>query len=232
MNLRNAAILLNILFLAALPPGSWAAVDATTWKTTVRQFLATRLPAVSAGSEREIRVSDPDPRLQLPACPQPAEAFWPANARQHGSTVVGLRCAGEDGWQVFLPVQILEWTTVVVASRPLRPGERLQAADLKLQRVARDQLQGEPYEGSDRLVGAVTRQAIAAGQPVTHRMTCQVCRGDEVRIRAGDGQFEVVVKGIAEGSGNAGDRLPVRNLSSRRTVQAVVDGAGLVRVNL
>lgn len=232
MKLRNAGIVLSFFLFCGQPDGAEPAAGSELLSTTVRQFLAAQLAPAIAGSEREITVASPDPRLQLAACPQTPIAFWPGNARQTGATVVGVRCPGEGGWQVFLPVTIAEWSTVIVASRPLRPGERLQQADLKPLRISRDQLRGNTVDDPGKLMGAVTRQAIAAGQPLTDLLTCQICRGDEVSIAAGDGSFEVSMKGIAQGAGNVGDKVPVRNLSSRRTIQAVVMATGKVRVAL
>lgn len=232
MKLRNAGILLSFFVASVSVAGTESGAGTSPLVTIARQFLAAELPAASKDSEREIRVTEPDPRLQLAACASAPLAFWPANARQTGNTVVGVRCPDANGWQVFLPVQIQEWSTVLVASRPLRPGERLQADDIKPMRVSRDQLRGDTVQDPKALLGTLTRQAIAAGQPLTRQLTCQICRGDEVRIAAGQPGFEVIMKGIAQGAGNIGDRVSVRNLSSRRTVQAEVVGTGLVRVNL
>lgn len=232
MNLRNAGFLLSFFVIGTTVAGDETRYSSAPLAALARQFLAAELPAASPDSEREIRVAEPDPRLQLTACPTAAEAFWPANARQTGNTVVGIRCPEQNGWQIFLPVQIQEWSTVLVASRPLRPGESLQADDMKPMRVSRDQLRGDAVQDPKALLGSLTRQAIAAGQPLTRQLTCQICRGDEVRIAAGLPGFEVFMKGVAQGAGNVGDRVNVRNLSSRRTVQAEVVAAGLVRVNL
>lgn len=232
MKLRNAGILLSFLVAGATVASAESGDSTSPLVAIARQFLAAELPAASKDSEREIRIAEPDPRLQLNACPSAPEVFWPANARQTGNTVVGVRCQSANGWQIFLPVQIQEWSTVLVASRPLRPGERLQADDMKPMRISRDQLRGDAVQEPKTLLGTLTRQAIAAGQPLTRQLTCQICRGDEVRIAAGQPGFEVIMKGIAQGAGNIGDRVSVRNLSSRRTVQAEVVAAGLVRVNL
>lgn len=232
MKLRNAGIVLSFFLFSGQAACAEANGSSDQLSATVRQFLAGQLAAATAGSEREITVASPDPRLQLASCPQPLTAFWPGNARQTGNTVVGVRCPAEGGWQVFLPVTIAEWSTVIVASRPLRPGERLQPADLKPLRISRDRLRGNTVDEPGKLLGAITRQAIAAGQPLTDLLTCQICRGDEVSIAAGDGSFEVIMKGIAQGAGNVGDKVPVRNLSSRRTIQAVVVATGKVRVAL
>lgn len=231
MKLRNAGFVLSFFMTTAIlaEPATVVSHELTE---RARQFLAAELPPATAGSEREINIAAPDPRLQLVPCPEAPVGFWPNNARQTGTTVVGVRCPVEGGWQLFLPVQIQEWASVLVASRPLRPGERLQPNDFKPAKVSRNQLRGEPYTDPSRLLGAATRQAIASGQPLTDNLVCQVCRGDSVDIAAGDDGFQVRMKGVAEGAGNVGDQIRVRSLSSRRTIQAVVSRGGEVQVRL
>jgi flagellar basal body P-ring formation protein FlgA len=226
MNLRNAVTVLSFFFATT----AVSAENETPLQQLARQFLAGNLPAVTAGVERELIIAEPDARLQLTNCATSPEPFWPNNARQSGSTVVGIRCPGNGGWQVFLPVRIQEWVSVQVASRPLRPGTRLAASDMKLMRVNREQLRGSPHSDSGSLIGAVTRSAVAAGQPLDDRLTCQVCKGDDVKILAELDGLQVVMAGLAEQSGNMGDRILVRNLSSRRPVQAEITAGGTVKV--
>ncbi len=117
MKLRNAGIVLGLL-LANGVAASAGNVDSASLMALARQFVAASLPPASGNAERTVRVSAPDPRLQLSACPQTPVAFWPNNARQTGTTVVGIRCPIAGGWQLFLPVQVQETVTVLVASRP------------------------------------------------------------------------------------------------------------------
>ncbi len=226
MNLRNVVTALSFFFATT----AVAAEAESPLQQLARQFLAGNLPAVTAGVERELVIAEPDPRLQLSTCASAPEPFWPNNARQSGSTVVGIRCPGNSGWQVFLPVRIQEWISVQVASRPLRPGTRLAAGDLKPMRVNRDQLRGSAHRDPAALIGAVTRSAVAAGQPLDDRLICQVCKGDDVKILAELDGLQVVMAGLAEQSGNLGDRILVRNLSSRRPVQAEITSGGTVKV--
>ncbi len=227
MKLRNAAAVLRFFFPTAVSSSE----TTMPLQQLARQFLAGNLPAVTAGVERELVIAEPDARLQLANCASNPEPFWPNNARQSGSTVVGIRCPGNGGWQVFLPVRIQEWVTVQVASRPLRAGTRLSADDLKPMRVNREQLRGNAHNKPEALVGAVTRSAVAAGQPLDDRLTCQVCKGDDVKILAQIDGLQVVMNGLAEQSGNLGDRILVRNLSSRRPLQAEIMAGGTVKVS-
>jgi flagella basal body P-ring formation protein FlgA len=59
-----------------------------------------------------------------------------------------------------------------------------------------------------------------------------VHRGDLVTIQARTGQLEVTAPGQARGAGAEGDLIRVKNLMSRRIVQATVQGTGLVEVDL
>ncbi len=53
---------------------------------------------------------------------------------------------------------------------------------------------------------------------------------DKVRIVARPGAFEVIMMGEAMRDGGLRDRIPVRNLSSGRVVEAIISGAGEVEI--
>jgi len=55
-----------------------------------------------------------------------------------------------------------------------------------------------------------------------------VNKGDEVRIRSGQGLIAVSMNGTALGSGMPGEQIPVRNVQSDRVVKAWIVAPGLV----
>jgi len=107
-----------------------------------------------------------DPRLSIPACPEPVEIAWRSDAR---SSLLA-RCRAK-GWSLVIPV-------------------------------------------------ALERRA-AAG-----KAAAIVRRGQPVQVMANGNGFRVLVEGIAERDGRAGERLVVRNLRSgrRMLVDIGVDG--------
>ena len=238
MKLRNSLNKVLMLLATAFWPLIAAADSAAAapkpepLTELARQFIASQLPPASADVERRIDVADPDPRLRLDTCRSKIEGFWPGNGRRIGHTVIGLRCIDEGGWQVFLPAEIAEWRTVVVAARQLPRGKRLDENDLRLKKAPVSQLRGQQYTSKRQLLGASLRQGVNTETPITNQLVCVICRGDTVTIRAEGNDFAISAKGEAMSHGNPGDRIPVRNLNSRRTIQATVSGPNQVSVAL
>ncbi len=55
-----------------------------------------------------------------------------------------------------------------------------------------------------------------------------VNKGDEVKIRSGDGPVAVSMNGTALGDGMPGEQIAVRNVQSERVIKAWVVAPGLV----
>jgi flagella basal body P-ring formation protein FlgA len=174
-----------------------------------------------------------DSRLQLPRCTQPLEAFEPPNGLKPGRLVVGVRCTGDKPWKLFVPVTVSLPGRVVVASRHLRRGQMIGTGDVELVERNLAALHGAYYEDASRVIGLklkrdLTRNAVLT--PKALEVDRLVRRGSEVTILAADPRIRVSVKGKALGSGAAGDRIKVENLSSGRRLSATVVGRGTVRV--
>jgi flagella basal body P-ring formation protein FlgA len=59
-----------------------------------------------------------------------------------------------------------------------------------------------------------------------------VKRGESIVLVASAGTMEVRMQGTAMSDASLGDRVRVKNLSSERVVEGVVDGPGVVRVTM
>ena len=175
-----------------------------------------------------------DPRLRLAPC-QRIQAYLPAGARLWGRTRVGLRCEqGPVRWNVFWPVTVRVWGQAVVAAAPLRPGEPLTAADLKLAEV---DLAAEPAPAvlqPAALIGRSVTRALEAGHALRTsdvRPRRWFALGDTVTVNVlGDG-FHVQAEGRAMAHGDEGQCARIR-AENGRTVCAMPVGERLAELRL
>src|SRR5471032_2435317 len=132
---------------------------------SVRAAALVFLTQQAAGlpGKADITVTPVFPR-GLAAC-STLEPFLPAGSRLWGRTTVGVRCAGERPWTLYLQARVSVMATYFVAARAVAPGEVLTAADL----VPRDgDLTAMPLAivtDPSQAVGAVTLSRLAAGLP-------------------------------------------------------------------
>lgn len=178
----------------------------------------------------EVTVHRLDPRLRLPACSVPLATEIPAAGRPLGSVAVNVRCA-DPAWSLFVPGRVSVHRPVVVmaASRPR--GAVLSASDLALEHRELGTLPAGYVADPAELVGKELRrpvQARAVVLPGMARAPELVRRGERVTLQAAAGGIAVHSEGEALNAGALGERVRVRNLSTRRVVEGTVGGDGLV----
>ncbi|ASV97775.1 flagellar basal body P-ring formation chaperone FlgA [Paraburkholderia aromaticivorans] len=174
----------------------------------------------------DITVAPAFPR-GLAACTT-LEPFMPSGARLWGRMTVGVRCAGERPWTIYLQARIALHATYYLAARAMAPGEVLTAADL----VARDgDLTGLPQAivtDPSQAVGSVTLTRVAGGMPLRRDMlksASAVSIGQTVRVvAAGDG-FAISAEGSAMNNASPGQQVRVKTANGQIISGIVKDGA-------
>ncbi|MGE8490554.1 MAG: flagellar basal body P-ring formation chaperone FlgA [Paraburkholderia nemoris] len=156
------------------------------------------------------------------------EPFMPSGARLWGRMTVGVRCAGERPWTIYLQARISLHATYYLAARAMSPGEVLTAADL----VARDgDLTGLPQAivtDPSQAVGSVTLTRVAGGMPLRRDMlksASSVSIGQTVRVvAAGDG-FAISAEGSAMNNASPGQQVRVKTANGQIISGIVKDGS-------
>lgn len=199
---------------------------------TVRQFIDESLPP-RPGMRREVEINPLDPRLRLADCDKPLQAFTPGSQRGSGSLTVGVRCEGSSPWKIYVSARIKVFRPVVIANRPLPKGSPINLADVELQERDVTRLTDGFFTDPHALAGMLAKRPLGSGEILSAsnlQAPTLVNKGDKVRIVARPGAFEVIMMGEAMRDGGLGDRIPVRNLSSGRVVEAIISGAGEVEI--
>ncbi len=200
-------------------------------RTAVLDFIRAEL-----GDDPDIRpeVKPLDARLRLHACSQPLHVFWGPGARRQGNTTLGVACEDGKPWKIYVQARIAVFRPVAVAAHGLLRGERLRAADLRLERRDVSRLRGGYLEDAERFIGYRIRYNVNAGsvlQPRQFEAPRLVRRGERVSLLARRGGVQVRMAGEALTDGALGATVRVRNLSSRRIVQGEVIGKGRVLIH-
>ncbi|HZZ10484.1 MAG TPA: flagellar basal body P-ring formation chaperone FlgA [Paraburkholderia sp.] len=215
-NLRAAAVP-----QAAPLPGQQ---DAETIRSAALAFLQQQ----SAGlpGKVEITVAPAFPR-GLSACTV-LEPFMPSGARLWGRMTVGVRCAGERPWTIYLQARISLHATYYLAARAMAPGEVLSAADL----VARDgDLTGLPQAivtDPSQAVGSVSLVRVAGGMPLRRDMlksASAVSIGQTVHVVAAGQGFAISAEGSAMNNASPGQQVRVKTANGQIISGIVKDGS-------
>ena len=180
----------------------------------------------------EILFKELDPRLRLPKCAVALDAFLPGGAKPFGATSVGVRCRGVRPWTVYQRANVRVFERVLVASRFLAKNTILSPADLQAERRELSTLT-EYATTPENLLGKQLRRALPAGAVVVPQAVKGVPlirQGETVTLVMRQGGMEVRSSGIALGDAELGQRLRVRNESSKRVVEGTATASRLVEV--
>lgn len=228
-------ILYRIMLVAMLAAHSslaFPAHDLEDIAKVARQFIDDSLNETPF-SRREIQVRPLDPRLRLADCDQPLEAFMPNSQRSRSTMTIGVRCSGDSPWKVYVSAQVKLFQPVAALTRPVPGKTPLQADDIEFVETDITRLHRGYFLDPSELQGLMTKRALKRGEILTPdnvQTPLAVKKGNKIIIRASGGGIEVTMMGEALRSGGIGERIPVRNQSSGRTIEALIEGPGEVSV--
>ena len=123
--------------------------------------------------------------------------------------------------------------SIPVLSQALRNGDIIGPQDLHWIEVKEKSLQHDMILKESDISGLTPRRIILAGRPILSaelERPKMVERGDMITIIYAEGPLRLTAKGKALQAGSRGDTVRVANLSSNRTLDAVVTASQLVMV--
>ncbi|WP_175926434.1 flagellar basal body P-ring formation chaperone FlgA [Burkholderia cepacia] len=219
-NITNAA-------QPATPPGQQ---DPESIRRAALAFLQQQIAGLPGKTTATVTTAFP---RGLAACTT-LEPFMPTGARLWGRTTVGVRCAGERPWTVYLQAKVTVQATYYVAARQIAPGEPLSAADL----VARDGdltvLPLAVITDPAQAIGSTALARISAGLPLRQdllKSAASVSAGQTVRVVAAGPGFTISAEGSALANAAPGQSVRVR-MAAGQIVTAIVKDAGTVEIPL
>lgn len=122
---------------------------------------------------------------------------------------------------------------VPVLTREIAPGDVVRAQDIDWVRLPAMRVSQNIVTSQSQLVGMSPRHQIRPGDPIRTsdvQAPLVVTKGTQVDMTYTIGSLTLMARGRALQSGAVGDTVDVLNPRSSRTIQAVVEGPSIVRV--
>ncbi|HEN3655119.1 TPA: flagellar basal body P-ring formation protein FlgA [Yersinia enterocolitica] len=144
-----------------------------------------------------------------------------------------ISCPDAQGWEVSVTVKPDIYLPVWVAKNTLERGKMVAPDDIELKKKNISTAQGGYITDPDEIVGLTVKRRIRGLQVVTPSQLEQpvlVTRGQQVLMIAEQDGIEARMLGEALKNGRKGELIKVKNLSSKRTVTAIVDDMATVRM--
>ncbi|MGL4324091.1 MAG: flagellar basal body P-ring formation chaperone FlgA [Beijerinckiaceae bacterium] len=174
--------------------------------------------AMAMGARTELMVSD----LVLDARNRRFNAVITPAASQNGVRKTA-RISGSYSETVLVPV----------LSRHLQKGDAIRNDDFQMERREKDLAGDDAVTDAKSLLGRVARNAMRAGLVLRDRDLVRpiaVERNAMITMHLDVPGIQLTMKGKALDQGSIGEMISVQNLTSKRTVQGMVIGAGQVRI--
>jgi flagella basal body P-ring formation protein FlgA len=231
---RITATLLVALSLSCQFSGTAAAQD-ISGQQLLRQAALDELHHAYAKEPGrvEIEVATLDARLQVPICQEPLQTSVNRPSTNGGRVTVRVECLDSSPWSRYVAASVRLYQDIAVASRALPRGSIIGPGDVILKEQDISTLRGQVIKDPGVAVGQSVRRSVTADTALSLDLLeapVLVKRGDMVVLIAERGSIAIRETGTALQAGEAGRQIPVRNNSSDRVVQAVVTGAGEVKV--
>lgn len=198
-------------------------------------YTYTLLQAQARFNNPQVTVTPLDKRLRLQHCDGQLEAFTNREIHLAGNVTVGVRCHHPVAWTVYLPLQVKVMQPVVVIARPVSSNHVLTAQDLRLEQRDIGSLRQGYMANIAAVVGQQVKYSLGLGTVIQDnhlRPLNVVKRGESIVLVAGVGGMEVRMQGTALADASMGDRVRVKNHSSERIIEGIVDSPGIVRVTM
>ena len=198
-----------------------------------RQFLDANIDSAQY-SRVNIKMGRLDPRLRLTECEIPLTATLAAGSRFAGKTTVHISCNGSVPWTAYLSAQINLYANVIKTAQPLSIGHILQKSDLVKSEENLSQLKYGFFTDSQSLIGKQLKRRLPQNRVIKAnyvKSATLVKRGELVSIIAQNSGYSVKMTGTAMMNGARGDRIRVKNLSSKRIIEGIVKESGVVSIN-
>lgn len=203
--------------------------DIGALKQTVTQFL--RKQAVGLPGDIRVTVGSIDPRLKLPACPQP-EAFLPRSSKAWGKTTVGVRCTVPQAWTVYISASVHVQSEYIAAAVPLAQGQTVTESDIA--KVKGDLTAMPPgiITEASQAIGRTVASSVSVGAPLRQdalRNQQAIQQGQAVRIVLNGAGFSVTSEARALNNANEGQMTQVRTPNGQ-VVSGIAKLGGIVEL--
>jgi flagella basal body P-ring formation protein FlgA len=137
-----------------------------------------------------------------------------------------VRYGSQRRFAIWARVKITAPSTRIVALQNLPGGQRIEAAQVRLEPTETFP-SSQPAPSLDQVLGLVPRRSIAAGAALTKNLLDapkEVERGAVVEVEVHSGGARLSLEGRAQNSGRRGDAIPIRNLATGKSFSARVAG--------
>lgn len=147
------------------------------------------------------------------------------------SNVVRIKCTRKNNpYTVNVPVTVNVARATTIASANIPKGTTITADLLEDSFVNESSNTSAVITDKSMILGSKARRDIRAGEQIKVSDFCVIAKGDIVTIVASTNNLEIKTQGQALEEGKVNDLIQVKNVKTKKVIQAVVTGPNTVKV--
>jgi len=229
--------LLVVVVISCIIPTDLSAKDGPQSMLELRRLALNFIQQQNdSSSNSRIEFARWDTRLKLSKCDSnKIQVFYPGKQQRLGNVSIGLRCLEGKSWTIYLRAFITMKQKVVFSKRFIGRGNVITKDDLVIDTIEVSNTNRKYFHLTKNIIGQVAKRNIRIGQKISATVlkpAMIIKRGHEVTIIARTAGILIRTKGKALSDGAKGQIVKVRNLRSKRELQATVIAPNTVKVNM
>lgn len=203
--------------------------DMSNIKNQISDFLYS-LPEIQNNNDTKVSIHSVDRRIKLSKCDS-LNFKIASGSRLLGKTSVRVVCDAPKAWSFYIATTISRYDEIMALNGSFSRGHVLKESDIYTTRKDLSKLPFGYITDSKDAIGKQLKRHMQVGRVLTpSHLTNPVVikRGEIVALQRKSSGFMVSMKGQAMMDGAIGDRIRVKNTSSKRIIEGQVERAGLV----
>jgi flagella basal body P-ring formation protein FlgA len=230
------SILSVFLFFATISTNVTASQSLDLLQKKIEEHVLNELSTYTEGKVH-VSADKIDPRMNLKACSDDKLViFNPYQTPMLNTNTMAIKCLEtENHWTLYIPVRVTILKSILVARRALIKGNQVKDADIYQTEMDTQKLKQGYFTDKNELVGLICKHDISPDSPLNPyniELAKLVHKGEQITIVASNDNLTVSMDGIALNEGVLGDTIKVKNLTSKRIIEAQVTGNKNVRIIL
>ena len=196
----------------------------------ILQYITSSL---TSGTEYKIKPGQFDNRLQLPLCAEALEIFSHNGSLKSGRNAIGVKCNSEKKWTIYNSVIIFIYEDVIVLSQTVRRGEIFSRNSFRLEKRELSTLRSGYISDPQLIINKQATRNLGADTVINKSNITEpklIKRGEKITINASTLGLNISMAGIAMMDGIKGQSIRIKNVKSKRLIQATVVKPGQVEV--
>jgi len=190
------------------------------------------LPEMRRDNDTSIKVNAIDRRLKLAHCNQ-IKFNLASGSHLIGKTSIRVICTEPKAWSFYVTANISRYEQIYIANSTLNRGQIIRESDVYKSRKDLSKLPFGYITKPKDIIGKQVKRHVQAGRILRPSQLINpivIKRGEIISLQSNSSGFTISMKGTAMSNGAIGDRIRVKNSSSKRIVEGTISQAGIVRI--